>query len=440
MSWTIPRMTTKKLSLIIIVCLVITFTWFVGYWQSSSFFSKYRYGNTGIQPIKYIPKTTNVTKTSTVGPMLSPAQQDELKVRLKKATDKKIILVWISGFGAKVTATVDPEKCGNCEVTQDRGLLNDERTGAIILHFDALRSNNVPPTRNPNHLYLFWVMEATVYVSKLYSKVIEFADQLIFNGTYTHRRDADFYSPYGNVESMTNTILEGNKMTPKQLLQMKSKLAVAIASNCDVTPGAKTRKSMLQELISYGVLEGFGRCLGGANFANGHRRDATHHEEVRKYKFYFAFENSHHCKDYITEKFFDNALSGFAVPVVWGAKREDYEAIAPTGSFIYAEDFSSMKELAEYIVYLDQNDDAYLEYLEWTTMKPSELPEYGRQTGWCQICRALHGINVDDIFNPNYDSEKPERPLFTNGIAKRTVTPSLTGWFVDGENSNCFRG
>jgi len=40
--------------------------------------------------------------------------------------------------------------------------------------------------------------------------------------------------------------------------------------------------------------------------------------EISHHKFYLAFENSIHCNDYISEKFWRNALSSGAVPVVYG--------------------------------------------------------------------------------------------------------------------------
>ena len=37
-----------------------------------------------------------------------------------------------------------------------------------------------------------------------------------------------------------------------------------------------------------------------------------------QYKFYLAFENSFHCNDYLSEKFWRNALHEGAVPIVFG--------------------------------------------------------------------------------------------------------------------------
>lgn len=364
--------------------------------------------------------------------------QAELDRRLKSATDKKIILVWIPMFGVRQNIIIDAAKCGNCELTYDRAKINDQNTGAVVFHFDALRANNMPPTRNLNQLYIYWDLESTATLRIVRGHTLQFEDKFKFNGTMTYRRDSDFYQSYEHNMGIVD-ILQRNKLSPEQLLAMKTKLGVAIVSNCGYTPGARTRMKMLKEIMSLGFkLEGYGGCFKGGNFANGRSRHQDEfHAEIRKYKFYFSFENSRHCKDYITEKFFNNAIRSLAVPVVWGATKQDYEAVAPPGSFIFAEDFPSMKDLTDYLNYLDGNDTAYLEYLKWTTMKPSEMPQYGRARDWCAICRALHGINVDDIFSPKYNKEKPLRPLFTDGIAHRTVE-HLIDWYYGEDNPECF--
>ena len=44
---------------------------------------------------------------------------------------------------------------------------------------------------------------------------------------------------------------------------------------------------------------------------------------AKKYKFYLAFENSYHCNDYISEKFWRNSLGQGAVPIVYGPHPDD---------------------------------------------------------------------------------------------------------------------
>ena len=80
---------------------------------------------------------------------------------------------------------------------------------------------------------------------------------------------------------------------------------------------------------------------------------------------YFAFENALHCTDYITEKFWRNALLSGSVPVVWGPRKQDLLRIAPLDSFIFVEDFESAEKLSEYLMFLDKNETEYRKYFRW---------------------------------------------------------------------------
>lgn len=54
----------------------------------------------------------------------------------------------------------------------------------------------------------------------------------------------------------------------------------------------------------------------------------------KDYKFYLAFENSN-CRDYVTEKFFVNGLGRNVLPIVMGARPEDYQRSAPEGKILW---------------------------------------------------------------------------------------------------------
>merc|ERR1739838_675432 len=75
-------------------------------------------------------------------------------------------------------------------------------------------------------------------------------------------------------------------------------------------------------------------------------------------KFYVSFENSHHCRDYFTEKLFENAFAAGTVPIVWGAPKEDYEAVVPPKSCIFVDDYENLEDLRDHINYLNGNDTA----------------------------------------------------------------------------------
>ena len=53
------------------------------------------------------------------------------------------------------------------------------------------------------------------------------------------------------------------------------------------------------------------------------------------------------------------------VPIVMGARPEDYAISAPYKSYIHVDDFEGPKELAEYLHKLDQDDQLYNEYFKW---------------------------------------------------------------------------
>ncbi|CAH8446765.1 unnamed protein product [Heterobilharzia americana] len=116
------------------------------------------------------------------------------------------------------------------------------------------------------------------------------------------------------------------------------------------------------------------------------RHDAECFEMLRKdYKFYLSFENSI-CQDYITEKFFLNALNNLVIPIAMGAKKSDYLRVAPLNSFIHVDDFNSIKQLADYLHYLNRNTSAYNEYFSWHGQGTFNFNTYTD----CRLCMLAH--------------------------------------------------
>lgn len=359
--------------------------------------------------------------------------EKEIKKRLRKASTKKIILIWgKSGMVEDYVLLPGRRQCGKCEVSYNRSLINDSRTGAVVYHFKTDYEIEMPMNRNPNHLHIFWNLESAATMKSVYEFEFDNKERYGMNATMGYRVDSDFFMSY-RYKEVRDMRMGRDESVYKEIMKPKSKFAMAVISNCGSTPGARIRYLLLNQLLMAGLrIDLYGDCF------SSRVDNEILFEDIPRHKFYFAYENSYHCKDYITEKLFQNALNHDSVPVVWGGTKQDYVTSAPPDSFIFAEDFETPRHLIDYLERLDQNNEEYLKYFRWRTMRPEDhLPFYRRAQGFCAICRALHGINADNRFNPRL--RKSTMPLFTDGIAKRTI-PSLKRYLFDSDNPECFDG
>ena len=76
------------------------------------------------------------------------------------------------------------------------------------------------------------------------------------------------------------------------------------------------------------------------------------------------------------------------VPIVMGGA--NYTKLAIPGSYISVMDFKTVKQLAEYLQYLDKNNTAYNEYFKWRL-------KY-KVTGvlFCSVCRRFFSDNLPE--------------------------------------------
>lgn len=123
------------------------------------------------------------------------------------------------------------------------------------------------------------------------------------------------------------------------------------------------------------------------------------------------------------------------VPVVRGGQEDYFKKMAQPHSYINAENFKSAKHLADYLIYLNENETAYLEYFQWKKDYYKQLLtmdrtknvivdnwnvslEYHLREPFCKLCSLLH--------NETYLSSR------TNRVWK------LSEWFS--KKSNCWDG
>ncbi|KAM3912243.1 3-galactosyl-N-acetylglucosaminide 4-alpha-L-fucosyltransferase FUT3-like [Leptodactylus fuscus] len=217
--------------------------------------------------------------------------------------------------------------------------------------------------RNPHQRWIWLNMEPPLIISNL-----GMLDNL-FNMTMSFRHDSDIYTPYGYIESLKET---QNFTIPK-----KSKLVSWVTSKW--YPGVP-RVLYYQELKKHLPIDIYG---------SGHQRLSKQdmYSTIAQYKFYLSFENSIY-PDYITEKLWTNALGTGTVPVVLGTSRENYERYIPGDAFIHVNDFPSAKELADYLLELDKDDEKYRKYFNWR-YRYRVMYWKGWAYSYCKACEEI---------------------------------------------------
>uniref|UniRef100_H2Y7B4 Fucosyltransferase n=1 Tax=Ciona savignyi TaxID=51511 RepID=H2Y7B4_CIOSA len=285
----------------------------------------------------------------------------------------KLILYWGLPFG---NSNVKERSQEECEVTYDRNRLKE--VGMVAFHFTTLTKNDIPWTnyRDPDQIYVWWTAESPTYG---YNRKDLDRYENFFNWTWTYKQNAEGHRGYGNRAIALSAVKRG-KLVVDQIVASKDKMAMWYVSNCGGKQGSNKRMQYYKHLVLAGLsVSTFGRCFPGSETIP--RSFPTKYpEHLKRHKFYLAFENSFHCKDYITEKFWDNSLRNDMVPVVWGPTKEDVLSVAPLDSFIHCDDFESPAKLAEYLKFLDRNDDEYRKYFRWREDASITNEEMAKQT------------------------------------------------------------
>lgn len=312
--------------------------------------------------------------------------QSNLYIEQKPA---KIILVWNDLYGQENWGFSRTPYKGfrdmncyqtNCLVTDDKSKITE--ADALMFLGDHLGRTIYPNATRPKHQrWVFVEGEAPCGVWMNHFQKWE-SD---FNWTQTYKLDSDIPMLYGDYCRRK----QPKPLDVDSIVKPKRKLATWFVSNCKYT---SERRFYIKELIKYMPIDIYGSCSFMFNQSNVCRKNETERclELIGKnYKFYFSFENSL-AKDYITEKYF-KVLHMNVVPVVRGDG--NYSAVGPPYSFINTNDFKTPKDLADYLKYLDKNDNEYLKYLRWKeTYKIDRLDKscWNVEPSWCKLCRMLN--------------------------------------------------
>lgn len=275
-----------------------------------------------------------------------------------------------------------------------------------------------------------------------------------FNLTATFKPTSNVVMNYHDFKDLTelhryrayfNTFSEKYKRDKyffeNQLSIPKKSLVLWFVSHCST---ASKREKYIQEMQKYIDIDIYGSC----NFKNSkpdpcrYENDAQRKNEClnnlyNSYKFYLAFENCN-CDYYITEKYWklyyvDAFFNINIIPVVQGPKHEHYGGTTfGFETYIHTDQFKSPQSLSNYLLYLNQNQTAYLEYFKWKrkslknfeeifadfkmnkSLNFLDRPYADELSPFCEICSKLHDttylnshdnkiIKITDFFNPDKD-------------------------------------
>ncbi|XP_034015465.1 alpha-(1,3)-fucosyltransferase 9-like [Thalassophryne amazonica] len=315
---------------------------------------------------------------NTSSPDESTIATDQVKNVLPTKNDKILItvLIWLWPFGQAFNLSPCSSlfNIEGCFLTADRNFYN--KSDGVVIHHRDIRSDlsNLPMLQRPPFQKWIWMnLESPTHSSKLPGI------EKLFNLTINYRQDADIAVPYGSIVPAED---DENFVLPK-----KDKLICWIVSNWNPN---HVRVKYFNELTKHVQVHSYGQAFGSRI------SDQDFLPTISSCKFYLSFENSIH-RDYITEKLY-NPLSVGTVPVVLGPPRPNYERFIQGDAFIHTDDFKLPKELADYLLLLDKNQEMYLRYFDWRHyFKVKKAIFWAEHT--CKACEYLRQHKEYKTFN-----------------------------------------
>lgn len=293
------------------------------------------------------------------------------------------ILIWHWPFGAQVSVEGDVcwdlYKVPGCRLVDQRSFFSS--ADVVVFHNRELVQHHeklpLDLPRPEGQRWAWLSLESPAHNGNLK----EFPN--IFNMTISYRRDADVYAPYGELQPRRDEGQPVEGAPPN-----KTVFACWVVSNYQ---NHHKRTKVYQELKALIPIQVYGQwskiSLSSENLL----------PTINRCYFYLAFENSQ-FKDYITEKLWNNAYRGGAVPVVLGAPLDDYTAVAPPHSFIHVDEFASVKDLAEFLTQLAKDEKRYGEYFTWKQKWKVKAYSDWRER-LCQICTLYDSLPQHKVYS-----------------------------------------
>lgn len=296
-----------------------------------------------------------------------------------KDADIAVILLWTGWFFEHWPIRLGGHTCSNCRHLCYFTIESKYYSMADAVVFHATDMHRMVDTSLPNvsskpihQRWVYYTMENPPISIQLGIRV-EPRDEKKFDWIMSYARDADVYTPYGHV--IPGRYGEGFDPS-RNYAHGRSKMIVMVASRC-----YPSRMKMVSELQRYVDVDIYGEC--GIKCS----RNLKCWNRIKdNYKFYLSFENEV-CKDYITEKLYNNAFGNYLIPImISGANYSDGHVIPPN-SFIDALQFKNVQKLASFIKKVADDDNLYNSYFQWRDHYDIKI---GRMKDTlCSLCRKV---------------------------------------------------
>ncbi|XP_023060713.1 alpha-(1,3)-fucosyltransferase 11 isoform X1 [Piliocolobus tephrosceles] len=284
----------------------------------------------------------------------------------EEAGDLPVLLWWSPGLFPHFPGDSERIECtrGACLASRNRRALRDSRTRALLFYGTDFRASAAPLPRLAHQSWALLHEE-----SPLNNFLLSHGPGIrLFNLTSTFSRHSDY--PL-SLQWLPGTAYLRRPVPPLRERAEWRRRGYApllyLQSHCDV-PADRDR--YVRELMRHIPVDSYGKCLQNRELPTARLQDtATATTEdpellafLSRYKFHLALENAI-CNDYMTEKLWRPMHLG-AVPVYRGSPSvRDW--MPNNHSVILIDDFESPQKLAEFIDFLDKNDEEYMKYLAY---------------------------------------------------------------------------
>lgn len=274
------------------------------------------------------------------------------------------IIIWWSGrlFPFQSYSRL---KCGSyqCYATNKRKHKKDQRTRGFILYGTDIVPDDLPLPRKATHEWALLHEESPMNNHMLVHKPM----LTLFNHTGTFQWQSDF--PITSQHILSLEYLTKRKPLSISLKNEKRAKGFApimfVQSHCSVS---SDRDRYVEELMKHIDVDSYGQCVKNKDLPS-HLTDPVEsmfaegfHDLIAQYKFTLAFENAI-CDDYMTEKLYRPLHVG-SVPIYMGSHKAN-KWVPSNQSVIFIDNFSTPKDLADFVKFLDEDDNEYEKYLQF---------------------------------------------------------------------------